>query len=92
MSATDLIMCEAKAMLDRNGITVRQFSEAYGVTPHKCMSVNEVAEVLGVAAKTVRAIIDRGELASTSVGDRVMVRQDKLAEYIEKNTETKHAS
>jgi excisionase family DNA binding protein len=42
------------------------------------LSVQEAAEVLGVAAKTIHALIRRGELRSYRVGRLVRIQRDDL--------------
>lgn len=44
------------------------------------LSVDEVAQVLGVNAKTVRRLIIRGELKARHVGRLVRIRVDALDE------------
>ena len=51
------------------------------------LPLDEVGRRLGgVHTNTVRRIIRRGEIASTRVGDRVMVADTEVDDYIERNT------
>ena len=56
-----------------------------GVIP--VLSVDEVAEHLGLHEKTVRKMIQRGDLTATRVGRRVLIRQDELQQFIDRHTE-----
>ena len=51
------------------------------------LSIDEVAGHLGLHRKTVELMIRRGELRSTRVGRRVLVRVDELQEFIDAHTE-----
>ena len=58
---------------------------AEGLVP--VMSIDEVADHLGLHRKTVEKMIRRGDLVPTRVGRRVMVRADELQGYIDAHTE-----
>jgi excisionase family DNA binding protein len=49
-------------------------------------TIGAAAELLSVTQKTVRRLIDVGELRKVNIGTRVGVRDDDLAEYIERHT------
>lgn len=86
MDGTTLIMSEAKAMLDRHGISVRDFATAYGATPARLLTVEEVMQVTGLGQTSVRKLINDGELRATRIDRNVRVRADVLAAFIEAHT------
>jgi excisionase family DNA binding protein len=49
----------------------------------KCLSVDEVAEYLGVVPLTVRRLIASKELKASHVGRRVIVTPAALAQFLE---------
>lgn len=46
------------------------------------LSVDDAAAILSVSPKTVRRMIDRGELTTCRVGRLVRIRRSDLARYI----------
>lgn len=50
------------------------------------LSTDEVAEVLGVTSKTVRVLINSGELKGIRVGKLYKVTKDVLLEYLDCQT------
>ena len=50
------------------------------------LSTDEVAEVLGVTCKTVRVLINSGELKGIRVGKLYKVTKDVLLEYLDCQT------
>ena len=56
-----------------------------GVVP--VLSIDEVAEHLGLHRKTIEKMIRLGDLTPTRVGRRVMVRVDELQQFIDRHTE-----
>ena len=57
-----------------------------GVVP--VLSVDEVAEHLGLHRKTVEKMIRRGDLTVTRVGRRILIRQDELQQFIDRHTDS----
>lgn len=51
------------------------------------LTVNQVAAVLGISRPTVYALVRRGELRPTRVGERLRFDQDDIRAYIERNRE-----
>lgn len=76
----------AKSVLDRHGVSVREFAEAYQVVPGRLLDVEEVAAVLNLSKSMVYKLMDSLQLRPTRVGTRVGVRADVLAEYVEAQT------
>jgi excisionase family DNA binding protein len=50
--------------------------------PDSCLSLQVVAQRLGVSIKTVRRLIRDGELQAVKIRSRVVVRESDLAAYI----------
>jgi excisionase family DNA binding protein len=48
----------------------------------RLFSVDDIATALGVSTKTVRRMIDRGELISHQIGKLVSVSEEDLATYL----------
>ena len=48
------------------------------------LSVDEVADILGVTGKTIRRLIKVGEIGSIKVGRLIRVPKDRLIEYLER--------
>lgn len=46
------------------------------------LSVNAVAEYLGVCSKTVRRIIASGKLPTTRAGDQIRITESDLVAYL----------
>jgi excisionase family DNA binding protein len=46
------------------------------------LSVDEVANILGVTCKTVRHLVNTGELSGIRVGRLIRIPKDKLIEYL----------
>lgn len=46
------------------------------------LSVDEVAEILGVTGKTIRHLIKAGDLSSIKVGCLIRIPKDRLVEYL----------
>jgi excisionase family DNA binding protein len=53
--------------------------------PNNCLSVDAVAEYLGVQPLTVRRLIKRKKLKAFRVGRRVLVTPAAIATYLEDN-------
>jgi excisionase family DNA binding protein len=53
--------------------------------PKNCLSVEAVADYLGVAEITVRRLIARKELKASRIGRRVIVTPAALAKFLEAN-------
>jgi excisionase family DNA binding protein len=51
------------------------------------LSINEVAELLGISRPTVYALIRRGELVPIRVGERARFAPADVAAYLERNRE-----
>jgi excisionase family DNA binding protein len=51
------------------------------------LSINEVAELLGISRPTVYALIRRGDLAPIRVGERLRFEQADVRSYLERNRE-----
>ena len=47
-----------------------------------CLSVQEVASRLSVSVKTVRRLIESGELQAVKIRGRIVVRESDLVAYI----------
>jgi|WetSurMetagenome_2_1015567.scaffolds.fasta_scaffold709468_1 excisionase family DNA binding protein len=50
--------------------------------PDSCLSLQAIAQRLGVSIKTVRRLIKDGELPAVKIRSRVVVRESDLAAYI----------
>jgi len=50
--------------------------------PDSCHSIQAVAQRLGVSVKTVRRLIEAGDLPAVKIRSRVVVRESDLAAYI----------
>ncbi|MGE9976850.1 helix-turn-helix domain-containing protein [Coprococcus catus] len=48
------------------------------------LSVNEVAHILGISAKTVRQLIKTGDINSIRVGKLIKVPKNRLIDYLER--------
>lgn len=48
------------------------------------LSVDEVADILGVTCKTVRHLVNTGELTGVRVGRLIRIPKDKLIEYLDR--------
>ena len=44
----------------------------------KCLSLPEVAELLGVSRRTLRRLIERGDLRAVRVGRQIRLREREL--------------
>ncbi len=62
-------------------MTLKSVESEAGAVP-RLLSLREVAGCLGVCVRTVRRLIDKGELARVYVGSSVRVRQCVLAVYL----------
>jgi len=51
------------------------------------LRINAVAEWVGVSDKTVRRLIDRGEIKSVKIGGLRMIRRGELKAYFERLNE-----
>jgi excisionase family DNA binding protein len=51
------------------------------------LSINEVAELLGISRPTVYALIRRGELVPIRVGERIRFDPADIRAYLERNRE-----
>jgi excisionase family DNA binding protein len=51
------------------------------------LSINEVAELLGISRPTVYALIRRGELVPIRVGERSRFEPADIRAYLERNRE-----
>ena len=47
------------------------------------MSVDDVAEILGVAPRTVRELIKQGAISCIKVGRLIRIPKDRLVNYLE---------
>jgi len=47
------------------------------------LTVNDVAEILGVTGKTVRNLVKTGAIPHVKVGRLIRIPKDKLVEYLE---------
>jgi excisionase family DNA binding protein len=52
------------------------------------LSINEVAELLGISRPTVYALIRRGELIPIRVGERLRFEKADVRDYLERNRES----
>ncbi len=48
------------------------------------LSVNEVAHILGISAKTVRQLIKTGDINGIRVGKLIKVPKNRLIDYLER--------
>lgn len=48
------------------------------------LSVNEVAHILGISAKTVRQLIKTGDINGIRVGKLIKVPRNRLIDYLER--------
>ena len=56
------------------------------MTPQEpCLSVLDVAKILGVSVLTIRRLIKTKKLKAAKVGRRVIVTQAMLEKYLEEN-------
>jgi excisionase family DNA binding protein len=51
-----------------------------------CMSIDAVAEYLGVVPMTVRRLIDAKKLRASHVGRRVIIRAADVEKYLDANS------
>jgi len=58
---------------------MEKYSEAYPPV----LSVDEVASILGVTAKTVRNLIKTRDINDIKVGRLIRIPKDKLIDYLE---------
>jgi len=49
------------------------------------LNIKETAEYLNCSEKTVRNLIDRGELKAYKVGNRWRIKKEDLEEYLKTN-------
>jgi excisionase family DNA binding protein len=47
------------------------------------LTVNDVAEILGVTGKTVRNLVKAGAISHIKVGRLIRIPKDKLVDYLE---------
>lgn len=59
---------------------MKEYLESYPLL----LSVDEVATILGVTCKTVRHLVNVGELSGIRVGRLIRIPKDKLIEYLER--------
>jgi excisionase family DNA binding protein len=52
----------------------------------KLWSIEQVAQLLNIHEQTVRKFVRDGELVSTRLGDRVLVRDDEVERFIDAHT------
>jgi excisionase family DNA binding protein len=64
-------------------------SASITMTAEKIYTVNEIAEILRVTARTVRKMIADGEIDSFRVRDEYRIRQSALDAYIERENDKK---
>ena len=58
--------------------------EKYLMNYPPVLSVDEVAEILGVTGKTIRHLIRAGDIDCIKVGRLIRIPKDRLVEYIDK--------
>lgn len=58
---------------------MRKYLENYPLM----LSVNEVAQILGVTDKTVRNLVKTKQLSGVKVGRLIRIPKDKLIDYLE---------
>ncbi len=56
------------------------------MTEPKFYTIEEVAKILRVNERTVRKLIDRGELKTTRVGRQYRISQEQLDEYLQRHS------
>lgn len=56
------------------------------MTVSKFYNVQEVADMLGVHRTTVRRDIDRRAIATVQIGKRLLVTEEAIGEYLQRNT------
>jgi excisionase family DNA binding protein len=61
---------------------VRHLVAVRGSDPRALLSLHEVADALGVSARTVARLTASGDLTSVRVGRRRLVRVADLADYV----------
>lgn len=54
------------------------------------LSVDEVADILGVTGKTIRHLIKAGDLGSIKVGRLIRIPKDRLVEYLGRQDRKEH--
>ena len=54
------------------------------------LSVDEVADILGVTGKTIRHLIKAGDLGSIKVGRLIRIHKDRLVEYLGRQDRKEH--
>ena len=52
----------------------------------KLMNVTECSEALRVSEETIKRLIYKGELKRVRIGNRILIREDHLLEFIENAT------
>lgn len=57
--------------------------EKYLQTYPPILSVNDVAYILGITAKTVRYLIKTGDISSIKVGRLIKIPKNKLIDYLD---------
>ncbi|WP_302668997.1 helix-turn-helix domain-containing protein [Eubacterium sp. AF15-50] len=58
---------------------MRKYLENYPLM----LSVNEVAQILGVTDKTIRNLVKTKQLSGVKVGRLIRIPKDKLIDYLE---------
>ena len=55
--------------------------------PARYYTINTLAELWGVSSKTVRKLVNSGELPHIKIGSLIRIRPDQVAEYEQNKTE-----
>ena len=55
--------------------------------PARYYTINTLAEVWGVSPRTVRKLVNTGELPHIKIGSLIRIRPDQVAEYEQSKTE-----
>lgn len=55
--------------------------------PARYYTINTLAEVWGVSPRTVRKLVNSGELPHIKIGSLIRIRPDQVAEYEQSKTE-----
>ena len=68
------------------GTMMEKYLEVYPLV----LSVDEVADILGVTGKTIRHLINAGDLGSIKVGRLIRIPKDRLVEYLGRQDRKEH--
>jgi excisionase family DNA binding protein len=81
----DLHSVNAEQQTER-GNMMEKYLENYPLV----LSVDEVADILGVTGKTIRHLIKAGDLGSIKVGRLIRIPKDRLVEYLGRQDRKEH--